>query len=318
MLALWNTFKSIAIWFSFIMNFIMLLVLIFVVALIFQIKNGIAEPLIVGLHSSFVGLDQARILTTIDVNDTINVKDTIIVNDTIPVRLNIPLKQDTNVVLTRDVPLRLPTTFTLRDGTALSGTVSLALPAGLQLPVALDLNVPVDEPLPITLNVPVDLKVPINLKVPVDIPLNQTQLHDPFDKLRGLFDPFVRALGNLPGSWGEVPDFARRAASGQVNLLANNPYTERPWGNFTTGNGTGTPSPMLPDQSATSVPSDNPSTAVPTDAANGTTNGAATGGTDGGNPAADGSATRVNDLGIITQTPTSAPVGLTEPATAAP
>jgi hypothetical protein len=311
MLALWNTFKSIAIWFSFIMNFILLLVLLFVVALIFQIKTGIAEPLLVGLHSSFVGLDQARILTTIEVNDHIRVNDKIVVNDTIPVKLNIPLKTETNVTLTRAVPLRLPTTFTLRDGTPLSGTVDLALPAGLQLPVQLDLIVPVDEPLPITLNVPIDLQVPVNLKVPVDIPLNQTQLHDPFDKLRGLFDPFVRALGNLPNSWGEVPDFARRAMSGQVNLLANNPYTDRPWGAFNTGTETPTPNPNGLDTSgtdtpATSAPPDNASTPLPTDA---------TSGTSGQNPSAD--STRVNDLGIITQTPTTASV-TTEPATAAP
>src|ERR1041385_5271746 len=104
----WNGFKTFAIIFSFITNFVLILVLLFVVLLIFQIKNGIAEPLVTGLHGSFVGLDEARILTTISVddtiqvNDSINVKDTIHVNDTIPVKLNIPLQQNTTVVLTSD------------------------------------------------------------------------------------------------------------------------------------------------------------------------------------------------------------------------
>ncbi len=255
----WNGFKTFAIIFSFITNFVLVLVLIFVVFLIFQIKNGIAEPLVTGLHSSFVGLDQARILTTIPVddtihvNDSINVNDTIVVNDSIPVKLNIPLQQNTIVTLTSDVPLKLPTTFTLRDGTTLNGTVGLSLPTGLQLPVALNLNVPVDQPLPITLHVPINLKVPVNLavpihlKVPVDIPLSQTELHDPFDKLRGLFDPFVRLLGNLPSNWGEVPDFISRVFSGNPpNLLADNRYTQKPWAGFTTGVNPPTPVPTAP------------------------------------------------------------------------
>src|SRR5260221_14325958 len=92
----WNAFKTIAIIFSFVANFVLVVVLLFVVLLIFQIKTGIAEPLLQGLHGSFVGLDQARIITTINVDDTINVKDIIpvndqiMVNDTVPVRLNIP------------------------------------------------------------------------------------------------------------------------------------------------------------------------------------------------------------------------------------
>src|SRR5689334_1802270 len=127
--AWWNSFKGVAILFSFIMNLVMLIVLLMVVLLIFQIKNGIAQPLINGLHSSFVGLDEARIVTTINVADTIHV------DDTIQVKLNIPLQQETNVTLTQAVPLRVPATFTLRDGTTLSGTVSISLPSGLQLPV---------------------------------------------------------------------------------------------------------------------------------------------------------------------------------------
>src|SRR5581483_9959098 len=154
--ALWGAFQNLVTIFSFIINLVLILVVIILLMLIFDIKNGIAQPLIGGLHSSFVGLDEARIITTINVNDT--------------------------------VPIRANTSFTLRDGTTLNGLVNIQLPRGLQLPVALNLNVPVDSTLPI------DLKVPVNLNVPVDIPLNQTQLHGPFDKLKTLFDPFDRLM----------------------------------------------------------------------------------------------------------------------------
>src|SRR4030042_2959052 len=99
--AWWNTFKNVAILLSFIVNFVLIVVLLIVLSLAFQIKDGIAQPLINGLHSSFVGLDQAHIITSINVKDTINVRDTIIVNDTIPVRLNILLQTAPTVVLTK-------------------------------------------------------------------------------------------------------------------------------------------------------------------------------------------------------------------------
>jgi hypothetical protein len=284
--AWWNAFKNVAILFSFIMNFILVLVLLFVVLLIFQIKNGIAEPLIVGLHSSFVGLDQARILTTI------NVRDTITVSDVIPVKLNIPLQQNTVVVLTENVPIRANTSFTLRDGTTLNGVVNISLPAGLRLPVALNLNVPVDSTLPI------NIKVPINLSVPVDIPLSETQLHDPFDKMRALLDPFVRLLGNLPSNWGEVWPFVGRILGGNPpNLMASNQYVERPWPGFSTGLGT-------PIPTATTVPGTGgpvgptPQPGEPTTGAGGETTPVAPVATTPPGPAV--SPTPVKDLGIIT------------------
>ena len=52
-----------------------IVVLLVLVVLIFQIKNGIAEPLIDGLHSSFVGLDKATIDRMITVRDQIPVAE---------------------------------------------------------------------------------------------------------------------------------------------------------------------------------------------------------------------------------------------------
>ena len=60
--------------FSFIVNIILVCVLLVLGLLIFQIKNNIADPLVGGLHGSFVGLDEATIDWTIPVRDTIPVK----------------------------------------------------------------------------------------------------------------------------------------------------------------------------------------------------------------------------------------------------
>jgi hypothetical protein len=272
--AWWNTFKNVAILFSFIVNLILIIVLGVVVLQIFQIKNGILEPLVTGLHSSFVGLDQAHIITSIEV------KDTITVADTIPVKLDIPLQQNTVVVLTQAVPLRANTSFTLRDGTTLNGMVSLSLPVGMQLPVSLNLNVPVDSTLPI------NLKVPIDLKVPVNIPLAETQLHDPFNKLRGLLDPYVRVLGNLPNSWGEA---VGNALSNKPNdLLRSNDYIDHPWPGFVTGLGTPPPLPTAGAGGVANPPPGN-GTGVETPAPTGPT-------------PVPGTATPIPDLGILTPT----------------
>ena len=100
----WYSFKTVAIIISFVLNLVFLVVMGLVLMELFTIKNGIAEPLVDGLHSSFVGLDEAVILRTIEVEDEI------------PVVFDLPLNQQTNVVLTEDVPLAANATFTLPGG----------------------------------------------------------------------------------------------------------------------------------------------------------------------------------------------------------
>jgi hypothetical protein len=194
--------------FSFIVNFVLVLVLLGLGLLIFDIKSNIATPLVAGLHSSFVGLDQATIDWTIPVRDTI------------PVVLNIPLDTDTTVVLTAPVPLNVNATIDLPNFPAFNvpATVALTLPAGLELPVSLDLNVPVDE------------ELDISLDVRAVIPLQETQIHDPVNNLRLLFEPLTRALFNLPDDFGEAGALASDVLAGNPpNLLEDNAYSLSPW-----------------------------------------------------------------------------------------
>ncbi|MBN1285700.1 MAG: hypothetical protein JXB47_09900 [Anaerolineae bacterium] len=179
---IWNAFKNFAIVFSFVVNFVLVVVVIVLVINLFTITNGIAEPLIDGLHGNFVALDSADIIRQISVQDEI------------PVAFTLNLREHPiNVRLTGDVPLTLPAVFNLPGGTdRISGTVNLALPEGLELPLVVFMDVPVDE------------MVPVNLLVDVEIPLSETQLHDPFYRLRMLFEPFVNALDALPESYSDM------------------------------------------------------------------------------------------------------------------
>jgi hypothetical protein len=203
----WNSFKTVALLISFIVNMVLILVLLIVMMQIFQIKNGILEPLIDGLHSNFVGMDEATIYRTIEVEDEI------------PVVFDLPLHQNTNVVLTQDVPIAASATFTLPGGGGvINGRVDIVLPSGLVLPVQLDMTVPVNT------------SIPINLPVDVAIPLKETQLHTPFANLRNLLEPYVRILDNLPSNWGDVPDFVVNAVQGEgVNLVSPTDASEHPW-----------------------------------------------------------------------------------------
>jgi hypothetical protein len=204
--------------FSFIVNLVLIIVLLALGVLIFEIKNEVAQPLVAGLHSSFVGLDQATIDTTIPVRDEIQVN------------LTIPLKTDTVVTLNEPVPLTVNALIDLPGINAygVQAVVNLQLPAGLALPVALDLEVEVDQPMPIALD------------VRAVIPLQDTQLHDVADSLRLLFEPLARALYALPSDFGEAGDLVGDMLKGDFpDLLAENDYSRNPWPGYSLTAGVG-------------------------------------------------------------------------------
>lgn len=210
-------FKNFMIIFSFIVNIVLIVVVIGLVLFIFDIKNNIVTPLVTGLHSSFVGLDEATIDWTIPVRESI------------PVQFDLPLNQQTTVVLTDSVPLSVAATITLPGvGQLNNAQVFLNLPAGLELPVQLTMNVPVDQSLDVALD------------VRAVIPLSQTQLHDPVANLRLVFEPIVRALYNLPNDFGSAGQMISDLFSGRpVDLLAENEYSRDPWRGYSITAGVG-------------------------------------------------------------------------------
>ncbi|MDZ4768578.1 MAG: hypothetical protein SGJ24_05575 [Chloroflexota bacterium] len=196
--------------FSFIINIVLVVVVIGLAVLIFDIKNNIVTPLVAGLHSSFVGLDEATIDWTIPVRDTI------------PVAFDLPLDQNTVVILTENVPLTVFASISAPPLELSSATVSLTLPAGTRLPVALDLMVPVST------------EIDVSLDVRAIIPLNQTQLHDPFENLRLVFEPITRGLYNLPNDYNAAGQLVADILNGTPapNFLAENAYSRDPWIGF--------------------------------------------------------------------------------------
>lgn len=182
-------------------NILLVVILLLLARQLFTLKSLISNQLVGGLHQNFVRMDDAHIKTTILVNDTITVSDTIMVKDTIPVVFNLPLVQTTEVRLTEDTPVNGTTIYL--NGAAIP--LNLVLPKGQRLNIHMEMTVPVSQTVPVVLKVPVNLRVPVTLKVPVDIPLNQTELHEPFTGLQQVVAPYDQLLAQAPNSWNQTP-----------------------------------------------------------------------------------------------------------------
>jgi hypothetical protein len=182
-------FWTIASLLSLVVNLILIAVLIGLGRQVFTLKGLIADPLIGGLHSNFVKMDNAHIVTNIQVKETIQVVDTI------PVVFDLPLNTRTTVTLVEDTPIDNVTIYLNNSAVSLP----LILPEGTPLKIRLNLTVPVSQTIPVTLNVPVELNVP------VDIPLNQTELHEPFVGLRQVVEPYQTLTSGLPQTWQDAP-----------------------------------------------------------------------------------------------------------------
>lgn len=181
-------FWTVASLLSLAVNVVLIVILILVGKQLFPLKQLLTQQLLGGLYYNFVQMDQAQIKTEVLVTDTIHV------SDSIAVTFDLPLSQDTRVVLTRDTPINRATIFLNNQAVP----IDIMLPAGTPLDIRLDMSVPVNQ------TVPVELDVPVNLRVPVTIPLNETELHDPFIGLQEVVSPYYWQLTGLPDSWSEL------------------------------------------------------------------------------------------------------------------
>ncbi|MBK8136576.1 MAG: hypothetical protein IPK52_12170 [Chloroflexi bacterium] len=204
-----RTFWRFMVVFSFIVNLVLLVVVLVLALTLFDIKRNIAEPLVGGLYSAFVGLENATIDWTIPVRADV------------PVNLDIAINQNTIVTLTEAVPLTVVAQIQAPSLSLSNARVQLELPVGLQLPVAL--------------NIPVEVRdsLPVSLDVRAVIPLQETQLYDVARSLQLMFEPLAVALTNLPENWGEAFAFAGDVIGGNApDLLADNAFSQRPWQGF--------------------------------------------------------------------------------------
>lgn len=187
-------------------NVILIIVLLVLGAYLFDLKKLVQDEVLGGLYNSFVQMDQASIKTQIPINTTVPAKFDVTLNTTVPAKFDLPLNTSTVVTLTQDTSIGNATIYNLQAGPLYieRASANITLPAGTQLPVQLNLTVPVDQQIPINLVVPIDQQIPVNLMVDVDIPLSNTELHEPFSGLRQVVEPFYLGMETLPDSWGEA------------------------------------------------------------------------------------------------------------------
>jgi hypothetical protein len=173
--AFWRTITVL----SFVVNMILIIVVILGARELFALKSVVEDQLIGGLTENFRDMDRARIQASIGVEDEISVQ------------FDLPVQTTTNVVLQENVRLTAPVKINT-PYVSINAPADIQLPKGLELPISLDIVVPVDA------------SVPISLQVPVDIPIAETELHEPFLGLQNVLAPYQKMLISAPDSWEEV------------------------------------------------------------------------------------------------------------------
>lgn len=119
-----------------------------------------------------------ELMTAIEGLQSAHIRTAIPIDQQLPISLEVPVNQETSVRTTSPVPLVVPATFTLPGGGGqINGSVALALPAGLQLPINLNMTIPISS------------TIPVKFDVPVDIPMQDTELADDFNRLHELVEP---------------------------------------------------------------------------------------------------------------------------------
>ena len=129
----------------------------------------LGNGLLGGLYTNFEKMDRAHITTTIPVETTI------------PVKFDLQLNQQTNVVLSQDVTIN-NALVTVKTGglNIVNALTTIVLPQGTTLPDCAEFDRPCGYKW-----------CPSSLNVEVDIPLEQTQLHEPFSVCRKLSNRFI-------------------------------------------------------------------------------------------------------------------------------
>lgn len=168
----------------------LLIALILLVATIVIASNAmkvtaqINEHLVGNLYDSFVAMDEASIKTTIPINTEV------------PAKFDVLLDTMTTVNLSEDVYITSATVSLTTGGLSITNApTNIILPEGTELPIHLVLTVPVDE------------MIPVEMLVEVDIPLAETELHDPFVKLQRTIQPYYMWLWSMTTPGVKAFDF---------------------------------------------------------------------------------------------------------------
>ncbi|NSW52876.1 MAG: hypothetical protein HPY85_10260 [Anaerolineae bacterium] len=160
---------------------VLLAVLIGVAVNLFPLVNQLNQNLVGSLYNSFVDMDNARIQTTIPISAEV------------PAQFDLQLDTYTSVVLSEDVYIEGASVDLRTGGMVITGApTDIKLPKDTELPVHLVLTVPVDE------------MIPVVMDVAVDIPVNETDLHQPFQNLQKTLLPYYIWMWSLPDNLGQA------------------------------------------------------------------------------------------------------------------
>lgn len=166
-----------------VMSFTVNIVLLIVLAIVLQnlktigvTATALPNHLLAGLYTNFVKMDEAHIRTNIPVRKEI------------PVNFTLNVSGPTSVKLSENVTIEGATVTVFTGGLNITNArANIVLPKDTILPIIIE-----------SLAVPVDQKVLAELDVAVDIPLNQTDLHEPFVGLQDVVRPFYCMLNACP------------------------------------------------------------------------------------------------------------------------
>jgi hypothetical protein len=150
-------------------NIVLIIILLFLLQMLGAIQitaNDKVSGLLGGLYNNFVKMDQATI------------------SRVIPVDANIPL----NIT----VPVQATTRITLAETVTIPNAHVRINTGALNIDADAVVTLPANTPLMVNLDFPLNVQntIPIHLDVPVNIPLNETQLHEPFVGLRQVVEPW--------------------------------------------------------------------------------------------------------------------------------
>jgi len=156
------------------------------------VVNGILIAVVVYLVSSLASLQLtasdagASVLSALFTNfekmDRASITSSIPVEAQVPLVLNVPVRKTTAITLSSDAVIPNARVQIRTAALNIDAPAQVTLPAGTTLQVGMDFMLEVQD------------AVPVHMDVPVNIPLAQTQLHEPFTGLQDVVRPFYCLL----------------------------------------------------------------------------------------------------------------------------
>jgi len=175
---LFSAFWTVASVISLAVNVVLIALLFILVDMITGLQltaNDQVSGLLGGLYNNFVKMDQATISTNIPVDANIPL------DFRVPVDLTAATAPgQTSIILPANTVLRAKVEIT-EGGVRINAPATVTLLQDTQINAVKILS---------SFEIPIQRTIPIHLDVPVNIPLNQTQLHEPFTGLRQVVEPY--------------------------------------------------------------------------------------------------------------------------------